>query len=105
MRGGGPFHCTQKTQKCVTLSTTQAEYVAMSDVAMEILFLRQVWRLMLPRAGIPCIPLFEDNEGAIQIAKHPIAISNSNHTGPFSEVVGRKEGDRDYPRSVAVPAC
>ena len=27
-----------KTQKCVTLSTTQAEYVAMSDVAKEILF-------------------------------------------------------------------
>ena len=83
-----------KTQKCVTLSTTQAEYVAMSDVAKVILFLRQVWRFMLPRASMPCIPVFEDNEGAIQIAKHPIAISNSNHTGPFSEVVGRKEGDR-----------
>ena len=27
-----------KTQKCVTLSTTQAEYVAISDVAKEILF-------------------------------------------------------------------
>ena len=28
---------------------------------------------------MPCIPLFEDNEGAIQIAKHPISNSNSKH--------------------------
>ena len=76
----------------------------MPDVAKEILFLRLVWRFMLPRVGMPCILLFEDNEGAIQIAKHPISNSNSKHI-PFSEGVGRKEGDREYPRSVAVPAC
>ena len=34
---------------------------------------------MLPKAGMPCIPLFEDNEGAIEIAKHPISNSNSKH--------------------------
>ena len=28
---------------------------------------------------MPCIPLFEENEGAIQIAKHPISNSNSKH--------------------------
>ena len=28
---------------------------------------------------MPCIPLFEDNEGAIEIAKHPISNSNSKH--------------------------
>ena len=28
---------------------------------------------------MPCIPLFEDNKGAIQIAEHPISNSNSNH--------------------------
>ena len=74
---GGPVSWYSKTQKCVTLSTKQAEYVqvAMSDVAKEILFLRLVWRFMLPRAGMPCVPLFEDNEGAIQIAKHPISLS------------------------------
>ena len=43
------------------------------------LFLRQVWHFMLPRAGMPCIPLFEDNEGTIQIAKHPISNSKSKH--------------------------
>ena len=77
---GGVASWYSKTQKCVTLSTTQAEYVAISDVANEILLLRQVWRFMLLRVGMPCIPLFEDNEGAIQIAKHPISTtSNSKH--------------------------
>lgn len=51
----------------------------MGDVAKEILFLVQVWRFMLPKQLRPCIPMYEDNEGAIQIAKHPIANSNSKH--------------------------
>ena len=50
----------------------------MSDVAGDFV-LGQVWRFMLPRAGMPCIRLFEDNEGAIQIAKHSISNSNSKH--------------------------
>ncbi|CAB1100270.1 unnamed protein product [Ectocarpus sp. CCAP 1310/34] len=65
--------------KCVTLSTTEAEYVAIADVVKEVLFLRQVWRLMLQDASMPCIPVFEDNQGAIQIAHNPITNSNSKH--------------------------
>ena len=61
-----------ETQKCVTLSTAEAEYVAITDVLKEVLFLRQVWRFMLPEMVMPCIPVFEDNEGAIQIAKNPV---------------------------------
>ncbi|CAB1111699.1 unnamed protein product [Ectocarpus sp. CCAP 1310/34] len=34
---------------------------------------------MLPKELRPCIPLYEDNEGAIQIEKHPISNSNSKH--------------------------
>ena len=51
MCAGGGVSKYSKTKKCVTLSTMQAEYVAKSDVAKEILFLMQVWRFMLPRAG------------------------------------------------------
>ena len=44
---------------------------------------------------MPCIPLFEDNEGAIQIAKHAISNSNSKHIDVrhhfLREVVERKE--------------
>ena len=89
-RGSVSWH--SKTQKCVTLSTTQAEYVAMSD--KEILFLRQVWFFMLPKARMPCIAMYDDNEGAIQIAKHPISNSNSKNVDVrhhlLKELVERK---------------
>ena len=84
-----------KTKKCVTLSTTQAEYMAMSDMGKEISSLKQVWCFMLPKARIPCIAMYEDNEGAIQIAKHPISNSNSKHVDVrhhfLRKLVGRKE--------------
>ena len=79
MCGGACVSWFSRTQKCVTLSTTEAEYVALADVMKEVLFLRQVWRFMLPDVGMPCIPVFEDNEGAVQLAQNPITNSNSKH--------------------------
>ena len=38
MCAGGAVSWHSKTQKCVTLSTTQAEYEVMSDMGKEILF-------------------------------------------------------------------
>ncbi|CAB1120295.1 unnamed protein product [Ectocarpus sp. CCAP 1310/34] len=95
MCGGGCVTWFSRTQKCVTLSTTEAEYVAFADVLKEVLFLRQVWRFMLPDTGMPCIPVFEDNQGAIQIAHNPITNSNSKHIDVrhhfIRELVERKE--------------
>ena len=68
-----------RTQKCVTLSTTEAEYVAMAETMKEVLFLQQVWCFMLPGVGTPCVPVFEDNEGAVQLAQNPVTNSNSKH--------------------------
>ncbi|CAN0276170.1 unnamed protein product [Scytosiphon promiscuus] len=57
---------------------------------------------------MPCIPLFEDNEGAIQIAKHPISNSNSKHIDVrhhfLRELVERKRVG-NYPRSFEIPGC
>ena len=68
-----------RTQNCVALSTTEAEYVALADVVNKVLFMRQVWRLMLPAVGMTCIPAFKDNEGAVQLAQNPVANSNFKH--------------------------
>ena len=68
-----------RTQKCVTLCTFEAEYVALGDAMKELLFLRQVWRFMIPGKGMPCFPVFEDNEGALQLTKNPVSNSNSKH--------------------------
>ncbi|CAB1117587.1 unnamed protein product [Ectocarpus sp. CCAP 1310/34] len=74
----------------------KAEYVSLADVMKELLLLRQVRRFMLPEAGMPCIPVFEDNQGAIQLAQKPISnSSNSKHIDVrhhfIRELVGRKE--------------
>ena len=68
-----------KTQKCVTLSTSEAEYVAMTGTLKEVLFLRHVWEFMLPEVERLCIRLFEDNQGAIQLVEKPVSGGNSKH--------------------------
>ena len=34
---------------------------------------------MMPGVGTPCVPALEDNEGAVQLARNPVNISNSKH--------------------------
>ena len=53
--------------------------MAHADIMKKVLFLRQVWRFMLRDVGMPCIPVSEDNEGAVQIAQNLITNSNSKH--------------------------
>ena len=36
---------------------------------------------MLPGVGAPCVPVFEDNKGAVQLAQSPVTNSNSKHIG------------------------
>ena len=61
---GGACVCWfSRTQKYVTLSTSEAEHVALGDTVKE-LFLRQVWRFVLPGKGVPYFPIFEDNQGS-----------------------------------------
>ena len=69
-----------RTQKCVTLSTSEAEYVALGDAVKELLIRRQVWNSMLPGKGMPCFPIFEDNQGTVQLSQNPVSKnSNSKH--------------------------
>ena len=80
MCGGASVCWFFRTQKCVTLSTSETEYVALGDAVKELLFLRQVWRFMLPSSKVmPCFPVFEDNQGAVQLAQNTITNSNSKH--------------------------
>ena len=77
MCGGACVCWFSRTEKCVTLSTSEAEYIALGDAVKELLFLRQVWRFMLPGQGMPCFPIFEDNQGAVQLSQNPVSNSNS----------------------------
>ena len=54
-------------------------FVALTHAVKEILVLKQMWRFMLPGKGMPCCPVFEDNQGAVQFAQNPVTNSNSKH--------------------------
>ena len=54
-----------RIQECVTVSTSEAEYVALGDAVMELLFLRQILSCILPSKIVPCFPVFEDNQGTV----------------------------------------
>ena len=75
MCGGAYVYWFSRTQKCVTRSTSEVEYAALGDTVKELSFLRQVWRLMLPGKGMPCFPIFEDNQGAVQLSQNPVSNS------------------------------
>ena len=77
--GGASVCWFSRTKKWVTLSTLEAEYVALGDAVKELLFLRQIWRFMLPSKVTPCFPVFGDNKGAVQLAQNPVTNSNSKH--------------------------
>ena len=54
MCGGACVCWFSRTHKCVTLFTSEAEYVALGYAMKDLLFLRQVWRIMIPSKGMPC---------------------------------------------------
>ena len=101
---GGVVMCAEacvclfsRTQKCVTLSTTEAEYVALADTIKEVIFLGYVWSFILIGLGSACITVFEDNKGARHLAHNLMPASNSKHIDVrhrfLREVVFRGEFD------------
>ena len=62
-----------------TLSMPEAEYFSLDDAVKPLLFLRQVWRLMILSKGMPCYSVFEDNQGALELSKNPVSNSNSKN--------------------------
>ena len=60
--GGSPVAWFSRTQKCVTLSTTEAEYVAMGDGVKKALFINVVLGFMLPGTTLKGTKVLEDNQ-------------------------------------------
>lgn len=68
-----------RTQKSVTLSSTEAEYVAMAEGMKEAIFLRYLWSFIFPSRDVGCTVIREDNVGAIHLASNPATTPNSKH--------------------------
>ena len=77
MLGNAAVYATSRTQHCVTLSTTEAEYVALAKGAKEGMFVRSVMYFMQP--NVYEITLIEDNEGAKAMTENPLSSGRSKH--------------------------
>ena len=67
------------TQKIITLSTTEAEYVALGDGVKEALFVKGVLSFTIPSISENCIKVFIDNDGAISLANNPLSSARTKH--------------------------
>ena len=67
-----------KKQSCVALSTAGAEYMALSSAAQEAVWLREFYKDLDSELSNP-IPIFEDNQAAIKMAKNPQYNGRSKH--------------------------
>jgi len=74
----GAISWVSKKQAVVALSTSEAEYIVLSFVTQEAVWLR---RLLTDLGAAPTKPtvLMEDNQGAIAIARNPVAHARTKH--------------------------
>ena len=73
MLGGSVVSATSTTQHCTTLSTSEAEYVAMAHGVKNALFSRAVLEFVQPQLCGMVFKVFEDNEGAKALAENPLS--------------------------------
>lgn len=84
--GGAPITCLSRVQKCVTLSTTEAAYVAMGDDTKEAFFVKGVLRPMLLSdrdVSNMEIEAFENNQGGKSLAENTLSSSTRSTSIDF----------------------
>jgi len=74
----GPVNWISKKQPVIALSASEAEYIAVSAAAQEAVWLR---RLLTDLKALPESPtiIMEDNQGAMALAKNPVAHARTKH--------------------------
>ena len=78
MLGGAVISATSTTKHCVTLSTSEAEYVAITQGARMVLFTKAV-EFLQPQISGRTVDVFEDNQGAIALAENPMSAGRTKH--------------------------
>lgn len=68
-----------RTQKCVSQSTSEAEYLAMGDGVKEALFVNGMLKFLRPSVQLGKIEVLEDNTGATALAENPLSSCRSKH--------------------------
>lgn len=79
MYGGGAISWTSQLQKSVALSTTEAEIVAASEGAKELIWLKRLLFELLIISPDQKPTLFVDSTSAVKLAKNPEYHKRSKH--------------------------
>ena len=79
MLWGTSVIASSTTQHCVTLSTSETEYVAMAQGAKTAFFTRAVLAFLQPQLVGRITHLFEDNQGATAMVENPISGGRTKH--------------------------
>ncbi len=88
---GGPVAWSSKKQDNITLSATEAEYVAMTQGIKDTMWLRT----LLHEFGLPQTlptPVKVDNMGAVHIARNPVTSHHSRHVAVSMHYAREKNG-------------
>ncbi|GJY65683.1 hypothetical protein Tco_0467921 [Tanacetum coccineum] len=75
--GGTVVRWISRIQKCVTMSTTEAKYIAIAEAGKELVWLKNFLE-ELYRAQTECV-LFSDNQSAIHLVKNPVFHGRMKH--------------------------
>ena len=85
-----------RTQKSVTLSSTEAEYVAMAEGFKEAIFLRYIWSFIFPDRDVGCTTVFEDNVGALHLVNNWATTPNSRHIDIRHHFLGERVANGEF---------
>jgi hypothetical protein len=74
---GGPISWTSRAQKTIALSSTEAEYMALSNCSRQVVWMHT----LMGELGytLTAIPICGDNQGSIFIASNPVTEKRSKH--------------------------
>jgi hypothetical protein len=74
---GGLISWTSRAQKTITLSSTEAEYMALSDCSRQVVWMHTLMGEL--GYNLQPIPICGDNQGSIFIASNPVTEKCSKH--------------------------
>lgn len=75
---GGPVSWKSQRQSCVSLSTTESEYVAAAEAAKDVVWIRRLLQDLGSDQTKPTI-LFCDNQSAIKLVRNPQFHQRTKH--------------------------
>ncbi|EFN65994.1 Retrovirus-related Pol polyprotein from transposon TNT 1-94, partial [Camponotus floridanus] len=94
MLNGGPVSWESRKQRTVALSTTEAEYMALTESSKEAIFLRR-FLIELGSNDLSGIIIYCDNQSAMKLTENPVYHGRSKHIDIrhhfIREAIGRKE--------------